>query len=481
MKRKITFSGREWIALAASLALAILFVHVCGFFRIVDSYFTPGVGAAIFGLGLLAVGDWYLGKGARRDAVACLLMAASALTALSCAIFSSVGLGLLNIAACWLTGAMGLMRMAGKDRYTLERWLVVPNTIGQFFKSLFVNFDKPFRALGSSGGKNKGKLIGVLIGIAVALPLLALVIGLLSSADAVFGGIFENIAEWLAELDAVRTVWDVFRAVTYMLMIFSALWYLAWPRPKAAGGEKAHGNTISAPFVIVLILLDIVYAVFVVIQIAFLFGGRETARMQGGFAEYARTGFFQLVAVALINMAAVLVSSVFMRRDMGGKVAVAASVLLTALTAVILVSAVWRMSLYISEYGLSMLRLGTLVAMALIAIGLALAAVKLFKPSLKFFPVFFAVCLAAWIGFNYSNPARNVADYNVRAYLDGRVATVDVEYLRELGPEAVSSLRFLEENSPEHAGEARRAAKAVVERTKETRWYEWRLFFSLAK
>ena len=57
------------------------------------------------------------------------------------------------------------------------------------------------------------------IGIAVALPLLALVIVLLSSADAVFGGIFENIAERLAELDAVRTVWDVFRAVTYMLMI----------------------------------------------------------------------------------------------------------------------------------------------------------------------------------------------------------------------------------------------------------------------
>ena len=481
MKRKITFSWREWVALAASLALAVLFVRVCGFFRIVDTYFTPGVSAAIFGLGLLAVGDWYLGRGARRDVVAILLMAASALSALSCAIFSSVGLGLLNIAACWLTGAMGLMRMAGKDRFGLDRWQVVPNTIGQFFKSLFVNFDKPFRALGSVGGKNKGRFIGVLIGIAVALPLLALVIVLLCSADAVFGGIFDSIAEWLVELDAVRTVWDVFRAVTYMLMIFSALWYLAWPRQKVTPEEKTRANTQSAPFVIVLILLDIVYAVFVFIQIAFLFGGRETARMQGGFAEYARTGFFQLVAVALINVAAVLVTSVFMRRDKGGKAAVWASVLLTALTLVILVSAVWRMSLYISEYGLSMLRLGTLVAMALIAVGLALATFKLFRPSLKFFPVFFAVCLAAWIGFNYANPARFVADYNVKAYLGGRAETVDVEYLQELGPEAVAPLRLLEASSPEHAGEARRAAEAVIEKTKEADWYEWRLFFSLAK
>ena len=481
MNKKIIFTWREWTALAAALVLAALFAHVFGLLRILDTYFTPGAGAALFGLGLLAVGDWYLGKNARRDAVSILLMAASALTALSCAIFSNISLGLLNLGACWLTGILGLCRMAGKDRFGLDRWQCVPYGIGQFFKAIFRNFDKPFRALGSAGGKNRGRTLAVLIGIAAAIPVLAVVIALLSSADAVFGGLFDSVADWLVTLNVPRTVWNVFRTVTYMLMIFSALWYLGSPRPKAEAPEKARTGAPAAPFAIVIILLDVVYAIFVFIQIAFLFGGRETARMQGGFAEYARTGFFQLVAVALINAAAVLASAVFMRRDRGGALVRWAALLLTALTAVILVSAVWRMSLYIGEYGLSMLRLGTLVGMALIATGLLLATVKLWRPRLRFFPVFFAVCLAAWIGFNYSNPARFIASYNVNAYMGGRVATCDVDYLQGLGPEAVAPLRFLAENSPENAERAEKAADHIVETAKEAHWTEWRLFFSLAK
>ncbi len=106
---------------------------------------------------------------------------------------------------------------------------------------------------------------------------------------------------------------------------------------------------------------------------------------------------------------------------------------------------------------------------------------KLWRPQLRFFPVFFAVCLAAWIGFNYSNPARFVASYNVNAYMDGRVATCDVDYLQDLGPEAVAPLRFLAENSPENAERAEKAADHIVETAKEAHWTEWRLFFSLAK
>ncbi|MBO6010756.1 MAG: hypothetical protein J6P71_03025, partial [Oscillospiraceae bacterium] len=247
MNKKIVFTWREWVALGVSLVLAALFAHVFGLLRMLDLYFTPGVGAALFGLALLALGDWYLGKNARRDAVSVLLMAASALTALSCAIFSNQPLGLLNLAACWITGAMGLARMAGKDRFGLDRWQVVPNTIGQFFKAIFRNFDKPFRALGSAGGKNRGRTLAVLIGIAAAIPVLAVVIALLSSADAVFGGLFDSVAEWLVTLNIPRTVWNIFRTVTYMLMIFSALWYLGRPRPKAEAPEKARAGAPAAP------------------------------------------------------------------------------------------------------------------------------------------------------------------------------------------------------------------------------------------
>ena len=37
---------------------------------------------------------------------------------------------------------------------------------------------------------------------------------------------------------------------------------------------------------------DRVYAVFCYIQVRYLFGGIETALLQGGYAQYARSGFF---------------------------------------------------------------------------------------------------------------------------------------------------------------------------------------------
>ncbi len=484
MNGKIKFSWREWVMLAVALALTVLYMHVFGFGRMLDSQFVPGVGATVFALAALGAGALYLGRGARYDAVTLLLLAASVLLALSFAVFSNMFLCTINYFACAMTGCLALARMAGRDRYTMGSWKVLPNTIGLVCKALFVNVDKPFRALGSLSGDGRRRTLGVLIGIAAAIPLLVIVIVLLCSADAVFGGIFKGIGKWLESLNAPRAIWYAVRCISFTLFIFSAFYFLAWPRgKKGRAAERQHEGTWSVPFLVVFILLDLVYAVFVAIQVAFLFGGMKAAAMQGGYAEYARTGFFQLVAVAFINMAAVLVSATFMKHDACRSAAKWAAMLLTLFTAVILASAVYRMILYISVYGLSLLRVLTLWGMAMIAIGLALSAVKLWRADVKFFPVFFAVCIASWIAFNYSNPAGLIADYNADLYLSGRAETVDVVYLRDLGPEAMKSLRRISKESDVSfvRSEAARAAYDIVSAVDEMDWCEWRLVYSGAK
>ena len=51
----------------------------------------------------------------------------------------------------------------------------------------------------------------------------------------------------------------------------------------------------------VLIAVDILFAVFVVLQIAYLFGGQDTLAATGlPYGEYARSGFFELVSVAVL-------------------------------------------------------------------------------------------------------------------------------------------------------------------------------------
>ena len=55
-------------------------------------------------------------------------------------------------------------------------------------------------------------------------------------------------------------------------------------------------------------LTDALFAAFVTIQAAYLFGGRDTLARSGmTYAEYARRGFFELVAVAVLTLALVLV------------------------------------------------------------------------------------------------------------------------------------------------------------------------------
>ena len=193
-------------------------------------------------------------------------------------------------------------------------------------------------------------------------------------------------------------------------------------------------------------MLNAVYALFSYIQFANLFGGAAHAAMAGGYAEYARSGFFQLVAVAGFNLLAL---SAALRASRGAWMR-AMSALLIAATAVLLASAFWRMRLYIGAFGLTVLRALTLWGMLAIAAMLAVAAAALFVRKFRAGPAALACLIALWVGLNAVDLDALVVEYNVEAYLSGRLETLDADYLRGLpgGDEALARL----ENRPDSAG-----------------------------
>ena len=107
------------------------------------------------------------------------------------------------------------------------------------------------------------------------------------------------------------------------------------------------------------------------------------------------------------------------------------------------------MRLYILAYGLSLLRVMTLWAMAFILLSLVLAAVKVLRPGFKFWPWFAALGLYGWVLFNAANVDARIADYNVDAYLGGRLPQVDIYYLGGLSPSALPALERLYEAEPD--------------------------------
>lgn len=437
-KEPVRFEVRDWQAFACALGLAALWFSVFGRNALMRAFPNlPALGAAAFVAAIYTAVLLYLGKDAKWNVWNICLVSGVGLLTLACYIYGDTYVRLINFILILCGSALAFFSLSGSAENALWEAKVIPETVLMTINALFINLGKPFRAAAGLGTGEKKTLLGVFTGFLIGFPVLVLVIYLLSTADAVFGGLFGSVLKWLEEINAAWEAWRVLRTLFYGLMLFSALYFLRHTPKK---DSKAPARVLPAvPFATALILLNAVYLVFVVIQFAFLFGGAETAAMKGGFAEYARSGFFQLVAVSAINLAAVLLTSAA-----DGRVLLRVlSTLLLVLTCVILFSAFWRMRLYISVYGMSLLRAMTLWAMAFIAVCLVLAAVKVWRPAFRFWPVFAALGLAGWIIFNFINIDARIADYNVNAYLEGRLEDVDIYYLSRLSPDVVPALERL--------------------------------------
>jgi len=444
-------SRRDWIAPLLGLGLGWLYITVFSFQNIVRSRYGPGIGVTAFVFAFFAAVFIILGKRALKSRSGLLLMAAALALAVSCGLYADVGMTIDNCFIILAVSAAAVFQLSGHSACSWREWRLLPNTLSLSFRALFTRLGRPFQALGLLK-KNKSTGFGaVLLGVLIAVPVLAVVLSLLISADAVFGDLFERLAQNLSDLDLGESLWKLCRIVICGLLFCSGLHFIAVPAEPQAQNRQTESRLSALPFLAVTLLLDLVYILFVAIQFTHLFGGREAAAMAGGWAEYARTGFFQLVTVALINLCVCLLPAGEARfASRGGRVLRIADGLLLVLSFVILVSAWWRMHLYIRAFGLSFRRILTLWGMIVIAVLLGAAGWKLRRPKFRFFQVIMTFVLISWCLFSLMSPNRLVAEYNVNAYLDGRLSEVDIDYLDS--PDALPALYRLKEAGPKHGG-----------------------------
>ena len=119
-------------------------------------------------------------------------------------------------------------------------------------------------------------------------------------------------------------------------------------------------------------LLDLLFFSFVMVQLRYFFGGAALVEATTGltYAEYARRGFFELVWVAALALPLLLAAHWILQRKNNPAHERVFRVLagaMLALLVVIMLSAVGRMRLYQSEYGLTELRLYTTAFMGWLA------------------------------------------------------------------------------------------------------------------
>ncbi|HVF14098.1 MAG TPA: DUF4173 domain-containing protein [Acidimicrobiales bacterium] len=316
--------------------------------------------------------------------------------------------------------------------------LTVPAAVARAVHATLHGLAAPAFLAAAHGGRiTSRRTLATMRGLALAVPLLVVLGVLLASADAVFAGFF--------------TGWDVMSPIEHAILLVIGAWgmagllRLASAGPPPGPGRLAYrlGRTEAT---IVLGSLVALFAAFAVAQVvAASEGGRHVIETAGlTYAEYARTGFFQLLAVAAITLGALLglraATDLSDPRDRR-RFTVLAEVAV-ALTLVIVVVALVRLNLYEDAFGLTMLRLYATVLAVWIGVVFVLLAVDVgvgrgrgrqWLPSAAV-----AVGLLALLALNVANPEAMVVRHNVAfAERDGRF---DPVYLTDLSDDAVPAL-----------------------------------------
>jgi len=297
----------------------------------------------------------------------------------------------------------------------------------------------PVRAVREQVGDDRRAELGIRIvrGLLLAAPILVLLGVLLASADAVFASF-------------LRVDFDPVTPAEHVAALTAGAWGAAALLRVASVTPPGRLPALRPPIgaveaFVVLAGLCALFAVFTAAQLVALSeGGRHVLATAGlTYAEYARSGFFQLLAVAVITLGVLLLLRAATELASPGQRATFTAVaeVAVALTVVVVVVAVRRLNLYEDAFGLTMLRLYSelfsyWIGAVFLFLGAALAGVGHGRGWLVGAAV--AAGLALLLALNVANPEAVVA----RDQLAGtrQVRRIDVAYVARLSEDAIPTV-----------------------------------------
>ncbi len=321
-----------------------------------------------------------------------------------------------------------------------------------------------------AGNGTKRKTVGkALLGVLAAVPVLLVVIPLLVRADKAFDGLAN-----LVQKDLLSLLWKVGLGVLIALPTVSycvSVQKRPLPRPTPIPAVGVD-TTVLVSF---LSALSVCYLAYLFSQLAYFFSAFDGLLPQGydfTLAAYARRGFFEMCVVATIN-AAIIFAALLLSRKRNEKPAVAVRVLCTFIsvfTLIIIATALSKMILYIGQLGMTVLRIGTGTFTVLLAVMFIAIILRLYIPKINVLKISLltAGVLIATLGI--ANLNRVVASYNYTAYKNGKLETIDVSTIEDMGSEGIPYLVALTKDSDPLVAED--AESSLLMHLSSDRYYE---------
>jgi hypothetical protein len=305
-------------------------------------------------------------------------------------------------------------------------------------------------------------------GLLIAFPLLLLFCGLFVAADAGFadllGGFFTTnhdaaLGHILLALCLTWVSGGFLRGVLFGGEVKPRAHATIMAQTQTAGNAAAAADPYAAlmpppaksePISLGIIevgvtlgLLDLLFLAFVLTQLRYLFGGAALVQGEGEwtYAQYYRRGFFELVTVAVLVLPVLLSAHKLLRKENPAheRVFRALAGAHIILLFVVMASAVRRMLLYQSEYGLTELRLYTTAFIAWLGLVFVWFILTVLRGRREQFA--FGMIIAGFLviaALHFINPDALIVRTNVAHARAGR--GFDAAYALSLSADAVPAL-----------------------------------------
>lgn len=254
----------------------------------------------------------------------------------------------------------------------------------------------------------------IFVGILSACGALVVILPLLISSDMIFERIFGNAIALLQIENLGPNIWTAFSMFLMAFVGFSLIYAFFYASCRVSFPEErprtfARCNAMAG--ISFASVVGGIYLLYSGIQIVYLFWGNEGTLPEGiTYSAYARSGFWQLVAVALLNIIMVLACRYLFEEN---KYLKCLLTVICGCTFIMTASAAYRMVLYVEVYHLTVLRVlvfWALIILTLIMIGVV---ISIYQTKFRLVPYMLMVCICGYLILSFLRPDYLIAKYNV--------------------------------------------------------------------
>jgi hypothetical protein len=316
----------------------------------------------------------------------------------------------------------------------------------KFSYSLLLPFSLFFNLLGKVGIPLKSaftytdnKTTRIIKNVLLALPIILFITLLLWSADLVWQKYFADLANWLQINEwEFSKVWHILIILYFFFFcgLFSSIVYQTFKPLQFNLSEKSESKNILR---LIAIGIIVILAIFIATQIRFLFADASVVEALGiGYQDYAHQGFYQLMIVAIISFFTIW----FLTKERTeSRKDLVLSYILIAETILLLISAMDRLWLFVTELAWATRRFFAWEGMIFFIIILILFCIHLgykkFNRSL-FIYIFTILFSLNILLINIINPDKFIARQNVDKYLNGgEEYEMDFDYTSYVSADAI--------------------------------------------